>query len=111
MPIGLVTSAQLEGTKLSFQQSGYLSDFTTVVTVDDVKAPKPAAEPYLLACQRLGVAPEHVLVFEDSNVGLASAINAGCKTVAIPDLVVIDEVIKNQCYAVLNTFEQAYDLL
>jgi beta-phosphoglucomutase-like phosphatase (HAD superfamily) len=51
------------------------------------------------------------LVFEDSNVGLASAINAGCMAVAIPDLIAIDEVIKNQCFAVLDNFEQAYQLL
>jgi beta-phosphoglucomutase-like phosphatase (HAD superfamily) len=111
IPIGLVTSAQLHGTELSFKKSGYLSDFDTVVTVEDVEAPKPAPEPYLLACKHLQVEPSHTLVFEDSNVGLASAINAGCMAVAIPDLIAIDEVIKNQCFAVLDNFEQAYQLL
>lgn len=111
IPIGLVTSAERQGTELSFASSGYLPDFNVVVTLNDVKKPKPSPEPYLQACKTLGIAPERTLVFEDSNVGLRSAINAGCKTIAIPDLDVIDSLIKNQCYAVLKDFEQAYDLL
>lgn len=109
--IGLVTSAQRRGTELSFKHCTYLSDFDAVVTVDDVHKPKPSSEPYLLACATLGVAPEKTLVFEDSNIGLKAAIAAGCKTVAIPDFPDIDSVIKNECFAVLQNFDQAFDLL
>ncbi|MFC4700003.1 HAD family hydrolase [Glaciecola siphonariae] len=110
LPIGLVTSAERKGTELSFKRSGYLTDFNTIVTIEDVDDPKPAPAPYLLACRKLNVAPEHTLVFEDSSVGLQSAISAGCITVAIPDLVDLDVLIKNQCYRVLTSFSDAYEL-
>jgi HAD superfamily hydrolase (TIGR01509 family) len=111
IPIGLVTSAERKGTEFSFERSGYLKDFDVVITLDEVTHPKPASEPYLLACASLGVRPKHTLVFEDSNIGLTAAINAGCQTVAIADLIAIDEVIKKQCFAVLDDLTQAYHLL
>ena len=58
--------------------------FGTVVTADDVAAPKPAPEPYLLAAARLGVAPQRCLAVEDALSGIASARAAGCDVAALP---------------------------
>lgn len=49
-----------------------------------VKQGKPAPEIYLLAASKLGVAPEHCLVFEDSFAGVTAAKAAGMTVVAIP---------------------------
>ena len=49
----------------------------TTVGREDVVNGKPAAEPYALACRRLGLAPDAVLAVEDSDVGAASARAAG----------------------------------
>lgn len=51
--------------------------FEHVVTVEDVKRPKPAPDLYLLAAEKLGVAPERCLVFEDTDEGLEAARAAG----------------------------------
>ena len=65
------------------------------ISLDDVKAGKPDPEPYLQACQRLGIAPQHVLAIEDSKAGQTSARNAGLSVIefdplrkgnSIPDL-------------------------
>lgn len=45
---------------------------------------KPAPDVYLGTARRLGVAPTDCLAFEDSGTGLASAVAAGMKTVAVP---------------------------
>lgn len=45
---------------------------------------KPAPDIYLLAAQKLGVAPEHCLVFEDSFAGVTAAKAAGMTVIAIP---------------------------
>lgn len=44
---------------------------------------KPDPEPYLLGAARLGVAPEHCLVFEDAPAGIDSALRAGCAVVQV----------------------------
>lgn len=59
--------------------------FDTIVTGEDVLEPKPHPEPYKLAAARLGVPPTDILAFEDSARGVASAIEAGCVVVAVPN--------------------------
>lgn len=45
---------------------------------------KPAPDVYLGTARRLGVDPTTCIAFEDSGTGLASAVAAGMKTVAVP---------------------------
>lgn len=53
------------------------------VCAEDYTHSKPNPECYLLAAERLGVAPQDCLVFEDSIPGLRAAKAAGMQTVAI----------------------------
>ena len=55
----------------------------TLVTADDVEEGKPAPEPYRLAAQRLGVAPEQCLVLEDAPVGVTAAHQAGAHVIGV----------------------------
>lgn len=57
--------------------------FELVVTGEDVKQGKPDPECYLLAASKLGVEPKQCLVFEDSDVGLEAARQAGMPTIRI----------------------------
>lgn len=61
--------------------------FDAIVTADDpqVGAAKPAPDIFLVAAERLGVAPADCLVFEDSPFGITAAKAAGMYAVAIPD--------------------------
>ena len=47
--------------------------FELVVTGDDVARHKPDPEAYVTAARHLGVRPEETLIYEDSEIGLASA--------------------------------------
>lgn len=58
--------------------------FEAIVTSDDVEHPKPAPDLYLLACERLGVAPGEALALEDSPSGVAAAKAAGLTCIAVP---------------------------
>jgi beta-phosphoglucomutase-like phosphatase (HAD superfamily) len=49
-----------------------------------VERGKPAPDLYLLACQRLGVAPDETLALEDSPTGVAAAKAAGLDCIAVP---------------------------
>ncbi|MEY5004864.1 MAG: hypothetical protein RLZZ594_894, partial [Actinomycetota bacterium] len=61
--------------------------FDVVVAGDDVTHGKPHPEPYLKACQLLGVSPEDCVAFEDSVTGLMSAEAAGTKAVGVTNIV------------------------
>lgn len=58
--------------------------FQAYCHIELVKHGKPAPEIYLLAAAKLGVAPQHCLVFEDSFAGVTAAKAAGMTVVAIP---------------------------
>lgn len=47
------------------------------ISVDDVARGKPAPDPYLVAAERLGVAPQRCLAIEDSLPGARAAVAAG----------------------------------
>lgn len=66
--------------------------FDVVVGGDDVKQGKPFPEPYLKACELLGVNPVDCVAFEDSNTGLRSAEAAGTKAIGIPNFVEIPQI-------------------
>ena len=54
-----------------------------LVTSDDVTRGKPAAEPYLLAADRLGFNPTGCIVIEDAPSGIEAGRAAGSKVIAI----------------------------
>jgi beta-phosphoglucomutase-like phosphatase (HAD superfamily) len=59
------------------------------VCAEDVTAGKPDPEPYLLAAKLLDVDPARCVALEDSPNGVASAMAAGCRVLAVPSLVPI----------------------
>ena len=58
--------------------------FDLCIFGEDVKSYKPHPEAYLLALEKLDVNANQALAFEDSEVGLQSARQAGIKTIIVP---------------------------
>lgn len=86
-PLALVTSSRRDPAEDRLTRAGLRPAFRTVITRDDVIAPKPHPEPYLLAATRLGVDPARCLVFEDSEPGAEAAFAAGMTVVQVPDII------------------------
>ena len=63
--------------------------FDVVIAGDDSTRPKPFPDPYLQACETLGVTPDEVVAIEDSPNGLRSAVAAGAATIGVPLMVSI----------------------
>jgi HAD superfamily hydrolase (TIGR01509 family) len=82
-PTALVTSANRAGAELIVASQGWTEVFDTIVCGDDVERGKPDPEPYLLAANRLGVAPQACLVFEDAPEGIRAALAAGMTVVDV----------------------------
>ncbi|NBB77867.1 MAG: HAD-IA family hydrolase [Verrucomicrobia bacterium] len=60
--------------------------FGAVVGAGDVANPKPAPDTYLLAAELIGVDPKRCHAFEDTELGLQAARNAGMQVVNIHSL-------------------------
>lgn len=65
--------------------------FSVMVCGDEVASAKPEPDVFLEAARRLGKAPAHCLVVEDSLWGVEAARRAGMAAVFIPDLIGPDE--------------------
>ncbi len=86
-PIGLVSNSPLAFVQRSLEIVGFVDSFDVVISAHEVAAPKPAPDPYLEACRRLGVEPgPDVVALEDSPTGVAAAIAAGLTVIGIPSL-------------------------
>ncbi len=60
--------------------------FDVVVSIDDVERGKPEPDLFLLASQRLDVAPQDCIVYEDSDGGLEAARRAGMRSLDVRSL-------------------------
>ncbi len=85
VPLALASSSERWWIERAATQLDVVRYFHTIVTGDDVTHRKPHPEIYLLASQRLGIAPGRCVAIEDSQHGLAAAKAAGMKAVAIPN--------------------------
>jgi HAD superfamily hydrolase (TIGR01509 family) len=65
--------------------------FDAVITGDEVTHGKPHPEPYLAAAAALGVRAKDCVAIEDSPTGVRSAVDAGCRTFAVPNVVDVPE--------------------
>jgi HAD superfamily hydrolase (TIGR01509 family) len=86
LPLAVATSAARNTAERHLAKAGLLDRFAALATRDDVERIKPYPDIYLEAARRLGVAPEHCLAFEDSNIGLEAAHAAGTMAFMVPDL-------------------------
>lgn len=74
---GLVTSANRDITQDILDHFALRPLFDIIVTFDDCTKRKPHPEPYLKGAELLHVKPAECVVFEDSQIGLRAAKNAG----------------------------------
>ena len=68
----------------SLGQTGLGDLFEIIITPAQVRHGKPAPDMFLLAAERMGVAPEDCLVFEDGQAGIDAAVAAGMDWVFVP---------------------------
>ncbi|SDJ31913.1 HAD family hydrolase [Aliiruegeria lutimaris] len=88
VPIAVGSNAETDVVRSILRGAGLDPLFEVVVTVVEALRPKPDPAIFLLAAERLAVAPGECLVLEDSEQGLQAAIAAGMDVldVRIPDV-------------------------
>ena len=84
LPVAVASSSSLEWVGPWLTRHGLRDLVSVVCTRNDVQRVKPAPDLFLLAAERLGIAPPECVVFEDSPNGLAAAHAAGMWAIAVP---------------------------
>jgi len=86
-PLALVSNSPIVFVRRSLQIVGLEDSFDVILSAHEVGAPKPAPDPYLEACRRLGIEPgPTVFALEDSPSGVAAAVAAGLTVIGIPSI-------------------------
>jgi HAD superfamily hydrolase (TIGR01509 family) len=80
----VVTGSSRDSAETSLRTLGLLEKFDVLVCAGEYSRSKPDPEPYLMAAQKLGVAPADCLVFEDTQMGIDAAEAAGMAWVRVP---------------------------
>ena len=80
IPMALVTSSSNESVDIKTSPHNWMNLFSIRVLGDDEQLykGKPAPDPYLLAAEKLNIAPQECWAVEDSISGVSSALKAGC---------------------------------
>jgi beta-phosphoglucomutase family hydrolase len=84
IPFAVVSGSRRASIEASLTALGLLDQFDVLVGAEDYTRAKPDPEPFLIAAEKLGVKPEHCLVFEDTDMGIQAAKAAGMAWVKVP---------------------------
>lgn len=84
IPFAVVSGSSRESVTASLESLGLLDRFDALVCAGEYTHSKPHPEPFLKAAEKLGVAPEHCLVFEDTEMGIQAAKDAGMDWIKVP---------------------------
>jgi len=84
IPLAVASGSRRDSVVGSLTTVGLLHKFDTIVSAGDYIHAKPAPDCFLLAAERLGVAPRDCLVFEDTQLGIQAATVAGMASVMVP---------------------------
>lgn len=85
LPTALASSSHRRVIDAALAATGLAGTFRAVVSSDEVGHGKPAPDVFLEAARRLDIAPDRVLVVEDSLNGLRAGRAAGMTTILVPN--------------------------
>jgi beta-phosphoglucomutase-like phosphatase (HAD superfamily) len=111
LPFCLATNSRRQDAEQCLNFAGLTGVFSCIISRDDVKTPKPAADVFLKAADELGFASKDCLVLEDSPVGVAAAVAANCPCIFVPSCLPADEHAACQADRVLVNLIQVADFI
>ncbi len=86
LPVALATSGRRTYVDAVLVETRLTGCFAVEVTGEDVTRGKPDPATYVLAAARLGVEPAACVVLEDAPNGIAAAVAAGMRSIAVPNI-------------------------
>jgi beta-phosphoglucomutase len=83
LDLAVATNAESANVDFVIDTTGLRHFFRVIVSGNEVTRPKPHPEIYIHVAERLGVAPEQCIVFEDSYTGIEAGLAAGMRVVGV----------------------------
>ena len=93
----------------NLEKVGILSYFDSIVSAQHVKRSKPNPDIFLKAVENLNLQAEACYVFEDAINGVKAGLNAGCKTIMIPDTQKPIDEFYQSCYGIFSSLIEAME--
>ncbi|MCR5676900.1 MAG: HAD family phosphatase [Agathobacter sp.] len=103
--IALASSTRRQTVVNQLRDAKILDYFDEVVTGDMVERSKPEPDIFLLACEKVGVAPARAYAIEDSYNGIRAAHSGKLRPIMVPDLLPADAEMKELAEVVLEDLE------
>lgn len=98
--IGLASSSTLQYILNGLRQAQLIDYFEVIVSGEHLERSKPEPDIYLLACEKMAVAPAEAYAIEDSYNGIRAASRAGMQPIMVPDLLPVTEEMRQLSCAV-----------
>ncbi|MFL1896546.1 beta-phosphoglucomutase [Aquimarina sp. 2-A2] len=95
---GIALGSASKNARIILDKVSLREHFETIIDGTDVTKAKPDPEVFMKGAERLNIAPEHCVVFEDSVAGIQAANAAGMISIGIGDSAILyeaDHVFKN----------------
>lgn len=83
LKMAIVSTKRGTGIRHGLELMGIEGIFDVIVSLDEVKEPKPDPEPVLLALERLNASPEEALMIGDNSHDIEGGQNAGVRTAGV----------------------------
>lgn len=110
IPKAVATSSEQAEALFTLEKAGLLHRFSIIVSGDQIVNGKPAPDIFLRAAERLNIAPDRCMAFEDSEAGVMAASSAGMVTIMVPEIEPVAEVV-GRAYRVYDSLHEAKDLV
>lgn len=109
--LAVATSSWPEVADAVLERLDLTTSFAVVCSAAQEARGKPSPDVYLTACRALGHPPSHVLAIEDSLHGVAAALAAGMRVVAVPDAGIHDAAALTSATVLLGSLLELDDAL
>lgn len=110
IPKAVATSSEQAEAIFTLEKAGLLQRFSIIVSGDQIVNGKPAPDIFLRAAERLKIAPDRCMAFEDSEAGVMAATSAGMVTIMVPEIEPVAEVVR-RAYRVYDSLHEAKELI
>lgn len=110
IPKAVATSSAQPEALFTLEKANLLHRFSIIVSGDQIVNGKPAPDIFLRAAERLTIAPDRCMAFEDSEAGVMAASSAGMVTIMVPEIEPAIEVV-GRAYRVFDSLHEAKALI
>ena len=109
--LALASSTRRQTVFDQLRDAGLLEYFEEVVTGDMAAKSKPEPDIFLLACERIGAAPDRAYAIEDSYNGIRAAYRGRLRPIMVPDILPADEEMRALAEAILVSLDDVMKYL